>query len=108
MLNMNKMVIRPFNVVDNTDLPEISVDQIPADGDPLEINGEIYYVCENNFKRQSDLLKIGVIPLVVRDPAKVLNIENYIRCLSIAHRKVQFKNDKGLCDLDNCNEMIIS
>jgi len=50
---------------------------------------------------------IGVIPLVVRNPAKVLNIKDYIQCLSIAHRKVQFKNDKGICDLDNSSEMII-
>jgi hypothetical protein len=104
---MNK-IIKPFNVIDHTDLPEMSVDQIPTDGDPLEIKGELYYVCEINYKQQSDPLVIGVIPLVVRNPAKVLNINNYIQCLSIAHRKVQFKNDKGICDLDNCNEMIIS
>jgi hypothetical protein len=34
------MVIKPYNVIDQTHLPEISVDQIPADGDPLEIAGE--------------------------------------------------------------------
>jgi len=29
--------------------------------------------------------------------------------LSIAHRKVQFKDDKGgWCDLESCDEMIIS
>jgi hypothetical protein len=105
---MNKIVIKPFNVVDHTDLPEMSVDKIPDDGDPLEIERELYYVCEKNYKQQSDPPVIGVIPLVVRNPAKVLNIKSYIHCLSIAHRKVQFKNDKGICDLDNCNEMIIS
>jgi hypothetical protein len=105
---MNKVVIKPFNVVDHTDLPEMRVDQIPAEGDPLEIEGELYYVCENSYKQQSDPPVIGVIPLVVRNPAKVLNIKNYIHCLSLAHRKVQFKNDKGICDLDNCDEMIIS
>ena len=51
MLNMNKIVIKPFNVVDHTDLPEMSVDQIPTDGDPLEIKGELYYVCEKNYKQ---------------------------------------------------------
>ena len=105
---MNKVMIKPFNVVDNTDLPEMSVDQIPTDGDPLEIKEELYFVCEQNYKQHADPPVIGVIPLVVRNPAKVLNIKKYIQCLSIAHRKVHFKNDKGICDLDNCNEMIIS
>jgi hypothetical protein len=105
---MNKAVIKPFNVVDNSHLPEMSVDQIPTDGDPLEIKGEMYYVCENIYTQKADPPLIGVIPLVVRNPANVLNIESYIRCLSIAHRKVTFKNSKGTCDLENCDEMIIS
>jgi hypothetical protein len=107
-VNMNKIMIKPYSVIDNTDLPEMSVDQIPTDGDPIEIKGGLYYVCERNYKQQSDPQSIGVIPLVVRNPAKVVNIKNYIHCLSLAHRKVQFKNDKGNCDLDSCNEMIIS
>jgi hypothetical protein len=105
---MNKVVIIPHDVVTNANLPEMSVEQIPTDGDPLEINGELYFVCEQNYKQQVDSPMIGVIPLVVRNPAKVLNIKQYIDCLSIAHRKVKFKNDRGICDLDNCDEMIIS
>jgi hypothetical protein len=105
---MKSVVIKPFNVIDNTELPELSVNQIPTDGDPLEIKGEMYYVCESPDKKQTDSLEIGVIPLVVRNPAKVPNIKEYIKCLSIAHRKVQFKNKKGSCDLNNCDEMIIS
>ena len=105
---MNKTVIKPFNVIDQTHLPEISVDQLPTDGDPLEIKGEMYYVCETDFKQEFDSALIGVIPLVVRDPAKVSNIKTYIKCLSIAHRKVLFKNTRGICDLENCDEMIIS
>jgi hypothetical protein len=105
---MNKIVIKPFNVVTHTDLPEMSVNQIPTDGDPLEIKGELYFVCEQNRKQQADLPVIGVIPLIVKNPAKVLNIKEYIHCLSIAHRKVQFGNEKGICDLDHCDEMVIS
>ena len=105
---MKSVVIKPFNVTDNTELPEVSVNQIPAEGDPLEINGEMFYVCDSSDKEKPGSLEIGVIPLVVRNPAKVLNIENYIKCLSIAHRKVLFKNEKGSCDLNNCDEMIIS
>lgn len=105
---MRKVVIRPYNVIDNTDLPEMSVDQIPTDGDPIEIDRQMYYICEKSYETKDGLQKIGVIPLVVRNPAKVENIKDYIHCLSIAHRKVLFKNDKGICDLDNCDEMIIS
>lgn len=105
---MKNVVIRPFNVIDNTELPELSVHQIPTDGDPLEIKGEMYYVCESADKQQSEPPVIGVIPLVVRNPVNVLNIKSYLKCLSIAHRKVQFKNDKGICDLEHCDEMIIS
>ena len=105
---MNKTVIKPFNVIDQSHLPEILVDQLPTDGDPLEIKGEMYYVCETDFKQEFDSPLIGVIPLVVRDPAKVSNIKTYIKCLSIAHRKVLFKNIRGICDLENCDEMIIS
>jgi hypothetical protein len=108
-INMNKKIaIRPFNVIDNKELPEMIVEQLPTDGDPLEINREMYYVCENLKVKQSDHQRIGVIPLVVRNPMNVSNIEEYIHCLSLAHRKVQFKNDKGNCDLENCDEMIIS
>jgi hypothetical protein len=105
---MEKLVIRPFNVVESTKLPEISVNQLPIDGDPLEIEGEMYYVCETAFEEKSDSSFIGVIPLVVRNPSRVLNIKSYIECLSIAHRRVQFKNAKGICDLDSCDEMIIT
>jgi hypothetical protein len=105
---MNKKIIIPYDVVAQANLPEISVDQIPTDGDSLEIGDELYFVCELNYRPQSDFPVIGVIPLVVRNPCMVKNIKNYIQCLSLAHRKVQFKNDKGICDLDNCNEMILS
>lgn len=106
---MNTLVIKPFNVVDQCHLPEMSVDKIPTDGDPLEIKGEMYYVCERIAKQQADSREIGVIPLVVRNPANVTNIKEYINCLSIAHRKVLFKDDKGGCsDLESCDEMIIS
>jgi hypothetical protein len=105
---MRKVKIKPFNVIDNTDLPEITVDQIPTDGDPLEIERELYYVCEINYNQQSGPPLIGVIPLVVRNPAKVLNIKNYIHCLSIAHRRIQFRKNNNICDFNDCDEMIIS
>jgi hypothetical protein len=105
---MEKLVIKPFNVVDKTVLPEMTVDHVLSDGDPLEISGEMYYVCEDVKKRKFNSSVLGVIPLVVRNPAKVTNIEKYIECLSIAHRKVLFKNKEGICDISNCDEMIIT
>jgi hypothetical protein len=105
---MNKIVIKPFNLIDQTDLPELSVDQIPVNGEPLEIEEELYYVCEDDRIQHDANRVIGVIPLVVRDPLKVSNIHEYIHCLSIAHRHVQFKNKKGTCDFDKCDEMIIT
>lgn len=105
---MDKVLIKPYNVIDHIELPELSVDQLPTDGDPLEIKGELYYVCEFLPKNPIESQRIGVIPLVVRNPAKVSNIENYIKCLSMAHRKVQFRNENGKCDLGSCNEMVIT
>jgi hypothetical protein len=103
---MDKITITPYNVVDNTELPEMSVEQLPIDGDALEISGETYYVCQ--FVQTVESPVIGVIPLVVRNPSKVSNRKNYIECLSIAHRRVLYKNANGMCDLENCDEMIIT
>jgi hypothetical protein len=105
---MKRQLIKPFNVIDNNELSEVFVDHALTDGDPLEINGEMYYVCEQASKPSAGPLSVGVIPLVVRNPRAVKNIKGYIECLSIAHKKVQYKNEKGICDFDNCNEMIIS
>lgn len=105
---MNKIVIIPHDVVAEGDLPEVSVDRFPDEGDPIEIEGELFFVCEQDYKPKSDLPVIGVIPLVVRNPASVPNINKYIECLKVAHRKVKFKNDKGDCDIKCCDEMIIS
>jgi hypothetical protein len=105
---MCQIVIKPYDVVTKVHLSEIAVDRIPTDGDPLEIEKELYFVCEGDSGPQTDVPSIGVIPLVVRNPRNVTNIRDYIHCLSLAHRKVQFKNIHGACDLDHCDEMIIS
>jgi len=105
---MIKVKIRPFNVIDHTDLPELTVDQLPVDGDPIEIEREMYYVCETNFQEKDSLHKIGVIPLVVKNPTKVVNIESYIKCLSSAQRRIQYRKENNICDLNDCDEMIIS
>jgi hypothetical protein len=103
---MEKILIQPFNVIDNTALPEIPVDTLPADGDELEIRGDTYFVC--HLVQKMEAPAIGVIPLIVRNPSKIPNIRDYIECLSIAHRRVLFKNSRGMCDLENCDEMIVT
>jgi hypothetical protein len=105
---MKKVIIRPLNVIDNTELPVIKVDSIPVDGDPVEIEREMYYVCETIHKENDGVQEIGVIPLVVRNPAKVVNISNYIKCLTIAQRRIQFRKDNNICDFNDCDEMTIS
>ena len=105
---MSKIVIKPYDVISKTGLPELTVDLVPTDGDPLEIGGELFFVCTRNTELQSEHPVVGVIPLIVRNPGQIRNIEDYIQCLSLAHRKVLFKNKKGECDLASCETMIIS
>jgi hypothetical protein len=104
---MNQISIKPFDVITNSYLPEMIVDRLPTDGDPFEINGELYFVCEQVFKENDDSI-VGVIPLVVKNPARIANINQYIKCLSMAHRRIQFKNSGGSCGLEACDEMIIT
>jgi hypothetical protein len=105
---MNLISIKPFNVITNSDLPELMLEEIPSNGDPMEINGDLYFVCERIVVEDTQIPVIGVIPLIISNPAKIPDIKKYIECLSLAHRKVQFRNSKGICDLENCDEMIIT
>ena len=105
---MSNVKIKPFNVINHTDLPEMKVDRHPVDGDPLEIDREMYYVCETKCKEKNGLQEIGVIPLVVKNLSMVQNIKSFINCLSIAHRRIQFRKNNNICDLNDCDEMIIS
>ena len=101
------MKIKPFNVINHTTLPEITVNRLLVDGDPLEIEREMYFVCDANLK-EMDEQKIGVIPLVVKNPTKVENIESYIKCLTIAQRRIQFRKANNICDFNDCDEMVIT
>jgi hypothetical protein len=61
-----------------------------------------------SIKGKDGFQEIGVIPLVVKNPAKVDNINSYVKCLSIAHRRIQFRKNNHICDFNDCDEMIIS
>jgi hypothetical protein len=108
LIIMKKIKIKPFNVIDNTELPVITVYRLPVDGDPIEIEREMYYACETQYEEKNGVQEIGVIPLVVRNPAKVTNIKNYIKCLRVAQRRIQFRRDNNICDFNDCDEMIIT
>jgi hypothetical protein len=71
---LSRVKILPFEVIDQNDLTEIKTDQVPVDGDPLEIDSEIYYVCETKCMKNNGFQKIGVIPMVVKNPSVVQNI----------------------------------
>lgn len=90
------ITIKPFNVIDRNELPEIKVDRLPVDGDPLEIDREMYFVCETNSQQKEGFRKIGVIPLVIKNPKKVENIESYLRYLSIAQRRIQYRDNNNI------------
>ena len=46
------------------------------------------YACVTKYEEKNGVQEIGVIPLVVRNPTKVINIWNYNKCLSIAQRRI--------------------
>lgn len=100
--------IRIFNVIDNISLAETKLDKLPEVGDPIEIDHEMYYVCERTVQSEGDNEAIGVIPLIVRNPQKIENINDYLKCLTLAHRRIKFMSENKECDLNDCNEMIIS
>lgn len=84
------MKLKPYNIIDRAELPEIMADQFPVNGDPLEINDEMYYVCETNCREKEGMQWIGVIPLVIKNPGRVKNIESYKKYLAVALRRNQF------------------
>jgi hypothetical protein len=100
--------IRIFNVIDKSPLAEKKLDRLPEVGDPVEIDREMYYVCEVTVDSDGSCDTIGVIPLMVRNPRQIKNIKSYLKCLSAARRRVQFLNRQNDCDFENCDEMVIS
>ena len=105
---MLKADVRVYDVLDKNVLPHFTTGSIPQEGDPVEINHEMYYVCEKNCDPDGNLVSLGLIPLVVRNPREVKNIKEYINCLAIAHKRVQFRKNNKTCDFDECDEMIIT
>ena len=82
--------LKPYNVIDRTDLPEVTVEQLPVNGDPLEINSQMYFVCETNNQVKDGTQIIRVIPHVIKNATKAKNTESYLESLSVALRRMQY------------------
>lgn len=99
-------VLKLYDVVTDADLPDMSVSELPSDGDPLEISGELYFVCERDYTRP-DIPVIGVMPLIVKNASGITNMDQYVKCLSKAHRRVQGKDKADGSTQENSEEIII-
>jgi len=84
------ITIKPFNVIDRNELPEVTVDRIPVDGDPLEIDREMYFVCETNHQVVEGRQAVRVIPLVIKNTNEIKNMESYLQSLHVALRRMQY------------------
>ena len=83
------LTIKPFNVIDRMELPELTVDRVPVNGDPLEIDSQMYFICETKNQMTDGRQTVGVIPLVIKNVTKIKNIESYLKSLHIALRRMQ-------------------
>lgn len=86
--NIMPITIRPFNSIDHAVLKEVTVDQIPVTGDPIEIDSNMYLICDIHNNVNDGELSVGVIPIVYKT-GNVFNTENYLESLSVALRRLQ-------------------
>ena len=83
------ITIRPFNVIDRTELPEVTVDSVPVNGDQLEIDSQMYFICETKNQLADGRQTVGVIPLVIKNTTKIKSMESYLESLHVALRRMQ-------------------
>lgn len=81
--------IKPYNVIDRSDLKEITVDRIPAVGDTLEVDSDLYLVCDIHNVVNDCTQAVGVIPIVYKTENKAFNTENYLESLYVALKRMQ-------------------
>lgn len=99
-----EMINEVYDVTDNSSLPPVPVDRCTKIGDPLEINHEMYYICEMNYTGDGELSSVGVIPLVVRNTVSVEDIQGYLNCLSLARGRDLKRNGEEPGDPDECSD----
>jgi hypothetical protein len=83
------LTIKPFNVIDRTELPEVTVNRVLVNGDPLEIDSQMYFVCETKNQVTDGRQPVGVIPLVIKNVTKIKNMECYLESLHAALRRMK-------------------
>lgn len=81
--------IKPYNVIDRTDLKEVTVDRVPVIGDPLEVDSNMYLICDMDNQVNDGGQSVRVVPLVYKNGNKAFNTENYLESLYIALLRMQ-------------------
>ena len=84
-----QITIIPFNVIDRTELQEVKVDQMPANGDQLVIDSRAYFVCDSDDLKRDDNKTIRVIPGVIRYHSDAKIPGSYLESLSAAISRMQ-------------------
>ncbi|MDX9726225.1 MAG: hypothetical protein RBT38_07555 [Bacteroidales bacterium] len=79
-----QFTIRPFDVIDRTELPEVKVDQIPSSGDSLVIDSQVWFVCDIDDRGRDNSNIVKVIPGVIRYHSDAGSPGNYLESLSAA------------------------
>lgn len=85
-----QITIRPFNVVDRTELPEVKVDQFPVNGDSLVIDSQVYFVSGTDDRGRESNNVIKVIPGVIRYHSNGRIPGSYLESLSAAISRMQY------------------
>lgn len=81
--------IKPYNVIDHAELNAVSVERAPVIGDPLEVESEMYLICDIYKQVNDNEHSVGVIPVVYKTEDKSINAENYLESLYVALRRMQ-------------------
>ena len=61
----------------------------PVNGDPLEIDSQMYFVCETKDQVTDGMQAVGVIPLVIKNTTRIKSLESYLESLQVALRRMQ-------------------
>jgi hypothetical protein len=83
------LTIKPFNVEYRNELPEVTLDRVPVNEDPLLIDSLMYFVCEIKNQVTYGTQPIGEIPFVIKNTTKIKSIESYLESLDVALRRMR-------------------
>lgn len=85
--------VKPFNVIDRTELPPVNVDQLPVNGDALRIDAKEYFVCGTDDLGKDGWFAVKVIPRVTRYTSGGGNLGSYFESLAVALKNMQYKSN---------------